>query len=465
MTARTRHVIVGGGTAAINAITAIREVDRGASEIILVADERPYARMVLPYYLGKKIGRSHVFTLTPPKLSQLGVDQRYVGRRAAALDTTTQQLTLDNGETLAYDDLLIATGSSAVRAPVPGAEGAGVHSFWTLAQADGLIREIAPGAHVVLVGAGFIAFTILNALMRLGVRLTILELAPTILPRMIDATGAGIVTAWLEQHDVTVRTGVRLAAIEQRDGGGRAQRRLTLDGGETLDADVVIMATGIRANIEWLQGSGLEINRGIVVDDHLRTGAPHVYAAGDVAEALDRVTGRRAVHAIEPAAMEHGRIAGANMAGRDVAHPGTVLMNIVDVLDLEIASFGAWDDPDAESVAEVKAPRHGYRRLLFNGGGERLTGAIILGMSHDLWATNDVGMLKGLVQAGQPLGAWKAQLQRNPWDIKRPFVANGTTARLLPETVLGGPSQRAADVDAPEYQRAQVALTAPQRDV
>lgn len=438
----TRHVIVGGGTAAINAITTIRAIDGGASEIHLVTQERPYSRMVLPYYLGRTISRAHVFTLTPPRLAELGVGTASIGRRAVALDTAAQRLTLDDGRTVEYDDLLIATGSSAVRAPVPGAEGPGVHSFWTLDQAEGVIAEVRPGSEVVLVGAGFIAFTILNALLRLGVHLTILEIAPTILPRMIDATGAAIVTDWLERHGVRVRAGVHLQAIEQVDG----RRRLTLAGGETLTADVVIMATGIRPNLDWLEGTPITINRGIVVDDHLRSSVANVYAAGDVAEGRDRVTGQPAVHAIEPTAMEHGRVAGANMAGHDLAYRGSVLMNIVDVLDLEIASFGAWDDPTAESFAEVKAAQMGYRRLLWAGGGDRLTGAIILGLSHDLWTTNDVGMLKGLVQTRVHLGRWKAHLRANPFDVKPAYIASRTVARLLPQTVLGRPSASPAVV-------------------
>ena len=459
--AAKRHVIVGGGTAAINAITTLREFDHGESDIILVADERPYSRMVLPYYLGKRISRSHVHTLTPVRLAELGVTTTYIGRRATALDTAAQRLSLDNGESVAYDDLLLATGSSAVRAPVPGADLPGVHSFWTLAQADGLIADIQPGCDVVLVGAGFIAFTILNSLVHLGVHLTVIELAPTILPRMVDATGAAMATQWLEQHGVAVRTGVRLNAIE--DVAGR--KRLSLDGGDELLADVVIMATGIRPNLEWLADSGLELDRGLIVDDHLRTSAPNVYAAGDIAEALDRVTGERALHAIEPAAMEHGRIVGANMAGVDRAHRGTVLMNIVDVLDLEIASFGAWDDPDAESVAVEKQQQWGYRRLLWHGGGERMTGAIIIGISDHLWATNDVGILKGLVQSGQPLGAWKQLMLENPWELKRPFVATGQVGRLLPETVLGRASVPADGVTASDWVSPEAAALAAQTEV
>jgi len=134
--ARTRHVIVGGGTAGINAITTIRQYDRGTSEIILVSAERPYARMVLPYYLKGSISESHVYTLNPTRLHTLDVEP-YLGRRAVQLDTQANTLTLDDDTVIPYDDLLIATGSSAVRAPVPGADGAGVHSFWTLEQAQG----------------------------------------------------------------------------------------------------------------------------------------------------------------------------------------------------------------------------------------------------------------------------------------------------------------------------------------
>ncbi len=442
--ARRRHVIVGGGTAAANAITTIRELDRGDSEIVLVADERPYSRMVLPYYLGGKIGRSHVFTLGAARLAELGVTVTHLGRRAVSLDAGARRVTLDDGASVAYDDLLVATGSSPAPPELPGIDGPGVRPFWTLAQADALLAELRPGCDVALVGAGFIAFTILNALLRRRVRLVILEIAPTVLPNMVDPTAARIVTGWLERHGVRVRTGVRLEAIEQVDG----RRRLALSGGERLVADAVVVATGIRPQIDWLRGSGVAIDRGILVDERMRSSLPGVYAAGDVAQALDRVTGERVVHAIEPAAMEHGRIAGANMAGSERVHAGTLAVNIVDAQGLEVASFGAWNDPAAESVCAEKEAPQGYRRLSWRGGGERLTGAIVVGMGRDLWATNDVGMLKGLVHTGAPLGAWKELLRRDPWEVRRPFVANGTVARLLPETVLGRPSLPADAVRA-----------------
>jgi NAD(P)H-nitrite reductase large subunit len=439
--ASKRHIIVGGGTAGMNAITTIREIDRGASEVMLVSVERPYSRMVLPYYLARDISESHVFTANPSRLAQLKVTP-HLGRRAASLDTKAQQVTLDNGTSLEYDDLLIATGSSAVRAPVPGADGAGVHSFWTLDQARAVLSGITAGTRVVMVGAGFIAFTILNSLLKLGAKLSIVEIAPQILPRMIDRTGAEIVEGWLKRHGVDVRTGAHLQAVE--DIGGHKRLRFQESG--ELEADLIIMATGIRTNLDWLTGSGVEVNRGVVVDDHLRSSVPNVYAAGDVAEGRDFVTGERAVHAIEPTAMEHGRVVGANMAGQPLAYRGSLLMNIVDVADLEIASFGAWESVAAEVSSAVKPDRPAYRKLLWQG--DRLVGAIILGVSSDIWTTNDVGMLKGLVQSGSGLGPWKELLSRNPFDIKKAFLASRTTAQLLPQKILARPSIPAERVSA-----------------
>ncbi|MBI2492776.1 MAG: NAD(P)/FAD-dependent oxidoreductase [Candidatus Rokubacteria bacterium] len=434
----TRHLIIGGGTAGINAIRTIREEEREHSEITLVSAEPPYSRMVLPYYLDRSIAESHVFTATARVLAGWGV-KTHLGRRAAALDPKAGTCTLDDGTAVPYDDCLIATGSSPVRAPVPGADGPRVHSFWTLDEARGVLGGIARGSHVVMVGAGFIAFTILNSILSLGARLTIVEMEPRILPRMIDGTGAGLVEAWLETHGVAIRTGARLARIEDAKG----RKRLRFAAGGDLTCDLVIMATGIKTNLDWLKGSGVSVNRGVVVDDRLRSSADNVYAAGDVAEGRDLISGEPAVHAIEPTAQEHGRIAGANMAGRDVRYRGSLIINIVEVCHLDVASFGAWDDPKAEAASGVRADRPAYRKLLWRG--DRLTGAIILGPSGDIWTTNDVGMLKGLVQSGAPLGAWKAHLKKNPFDVKLAFIASGITKALLPETILGRPAKAPGD--------------------
>jgi NAD(P)H-nitrite reductase large subunit len=431
-----RHVIVGAGTAGINAIRTLRQLG-GTGEITLVAAERPYSRMVLPYYLDGSIGAAHAGTASPTHLERWGVKALF-GRRAAGLDTAAGKLKLDNGDEVPYDDLLIATGSSAARPPVPGADAPGVHSFWTLADAEGLSRAIAPNSHVVMVGAGFIAFTILGGIMQRAGRVTIVEVASRILPRMIDDAGAALVGQWLQAKGVTLRAGTTLQSIQSK--GGKPS--LALAGGGTLDCDAVVMATGIRPNLEWLKGSPVQVNHGIVVDDRLRSSVPNVYAAGDVAEAKNLIGGAREVHAIEPTAMDHGRVVGANMAGKDVRYAGSLLMNIVSVAGLDIASFGAWDDPQAEVITGHAPARHAYRKYLFRG--ERLVGAILVSPNAETWSGNDLGMLKGLVQAGRPLGAWKAWLRQNPFDIKKPYLAGRTVSALLPHTTLGqaSPSPR-----------------------
>ena len=433
-----RHLIVGGGTAGLNAIRTIREEDGGASEITLVSAEKPYSRMVLPYYLGNTIAESHVFTATAASLAAWKV-KALLGRKATALDTAKKVLTLDDASTVEYDDCLIATGSRAARPPIPGADGPGVHSFWTLEEARKVIADVPAGSHVVMVGAGFISFTILNAILARGAKLTIVEVADRILPRMVDDACAAIVAKWLQSHGVTLRVGATVTKVEEVKG----RRRLVFKSGAPILCDAVIMATGIRTNLEWLRGSGVELvddgAGGIPVDDHLRASAPGVYAAGDVARGRNLITGSPEVHAIEPTAQEHGRVVGANMAGRDVAYKGSLIMNIVEVCHLDVASFGQWIDTGADVFTATRADQAAYRKLLFRG--PRITGAMICGRSADVWTTNDVGMLKGLVQSGADLSGWKDHLRANPFDIKPAFIAAKTTARLLPETVLGRASR------------------------
>ena len=434
----TRHLIIGGGTAGMNAMRTIRAEEREPSEITLVSAERPYSRMVLPYYLDRSVAESHVFTATGIQLTEWKV-KALLGRRAAALDTKANVCTLDDGTKVEYDDCLIATGSSPVRAPVPGADGRAVHSFWTLDDARAVIDEIKPGSQVVMVGAGFISFTILNSILSLGAKLTIVEVAPRILPRMVDATGGELVEGWLKANGVAIRTNAKLTKIED----AKDRKRLKFAAGGDLIADVVIMATGIRNNLEWLKGSGIVLDKGVVVDERLRSNVPNVYAAGDSAQGKDLISGQGAIHAIEPTAQEHGRIVGANMAGKSVAYKGSLIINIVEVCHLDVASFGAWEDGKAEAISGLKKDRNAYRKLLFTG--DRMTGAIIIGRSNDIWTTNDVGMLKGLVQTGTPLGRFKEYLRKNPFDVKTAFIAAKTTRTLLPETVLGRPSMAPGD--------------------
>lgn len=427
-----RIVVLGSGTAAFNLITTLCEFQGNAANVTLVSPEVPYARMVLPYYLSSEIEESNVFTISPDRLAGLGVDCRF-GRRATALDRAPKRVTLDDGSSVDYDSLVVATGSSSTRPPVKGIDGAKVYDHWTLADTRAIRAVLKPGAEVAVVGGGFIGFTILNPLLHAGAKLTIVEREAHVLPRMVNAEAATLVESWMEDHGVTILTG---AALESIDDTADGRKLLRMSNRDAITADFVIVATGIKPNIDWLKDSGLTIDRGIVVDDHLRSSDPSIYAAGDVAAITDAVTGQRTVMAIETAAMEQGRIIGANLAGHDRAYSGGLLMNVVEVAGLQASSFGDWLGTES---SEGRSGRWHYRKYIWSGG--RLAGGVLIGPARQVAGENEMGMLKGLVQAGTDLGEWKQLLLERPFELKKVFLATRTTARLLPQTVLGTPSR------------------------
>ena len=428
----TEHVIIGGGPGGMNAIETIRSYDADAS-ITLISDEPAYSRMALPYYISGSIPVEQVNTGDDDYFTRLGVKTRF-GARVTEVNPYASMVTLSDGSMVPFDNLLIATGSSAQQLNIPGADGAGVHNLWTVADAEKTVSALGSDADVAFIGAGFIGFIILNAMHKRGARLRVIELEGQVLPRMLDAQGASLVNSWLESKGVETHTGVSVQAIEH---GSDGVKTLQLSDGSSTRADVVIMATGIKANIGFLDGSGIETNQGVLVNNRCQTNVSNVYAAGDVAEGPDLSTGGQAVHAIQPTAVDHGRIAGANMAGQDVEYPGSLLMNILDVCGLQCASFGDWSG-SGDVTEVINANRPVYRKLIWEGS--TITGAVILGPADDVAMLNDMGMIKGLIQAKTDLGAWKLHIQANPTDIRRPYVATRTAEKMLALTALGKPS-------------------------
>jgi NAD(P)H-nitrite reductase large subunit len=416
----------------MNAIETIRGYDADAS-ITLISDEPAYSRMALPYYISGNIPVEQVNTGDDDYFSRLGVKTRF-GARVTEVNPYANMVTLSDGSMVPFDNLLIATGSSAQQLNIPGADGDGVHNLWTVEDAEKTVSALGNDADVAFIGAGFIGFIILNAMHKRGARLKVIELEGQVLPRMLDAQGASLVNSWLESKGVETHTGVSVQAIEH---GSDGVKTLQLSDGSSTRADVVIMATGIKTNIGFLDGSGIETNQGVLVNNRCQTNVSNVYAAGDVAEGPDLSTGGQAVHAIQPTAVDHGRIAGANMAGQDVEYPGSLLMNILDVCGLQCASFGDWSG-SGDVTEVINANRPVYRKLIWEGS--TITGAVILGPADDVAMLNDMGMIKGLIQAKTDLGAWKQHIQSNPTDIRRPYVATRTAEKMLALTALGKPS-------------------------
>jgi NAD(P)H-nitrite reductase large subunit len=426
------HVIIGGGPAGINAIETIRQFDQGAA-ITLISDERAYARMALPYFLAKEIPDGQLDIGSDEYFERLRVTRK-IGARVVRIDSGARTVHLEGGEQVGFDTLLIATGSSPVRPPIPGADGKHVHTLWTLADAVAVMQSAKSKApSVVLIGGGFIGLIILNALHKLGWRCTVVELEGQVLPRMLDRRAAEAAEAWLRAHDVDVYTGCSVTGIE-----GARKKTVRLSTGQALSANVVMLSTGIRPNVRFLDGSGVAMDQGIVIDARAQTNVPGIYAAGDVAQGPDLLGGPPAIHAIQTTAVDHGRIAGANMAGQPRTYAGSLVMNILDVAGLHCASFGRWHE-SADATVVWNAARPVYRKLVWDG--TRLVGGIIVGPIEDTTMLTDVGMLKGLIQARVDLAEWKHYLQERPWDLRRAYVASRAATRLLPTTIIGTPTQ------------------------
>jgi NAD(P)H-nitrite reductase large subunit len=427
----TNHVIIGGGPGGMNAIETIRGYDKNAS-ITLISEEPAYARMALPYFISGDIPEQQVLTGDAAYFKRLGVTTKF-GVRAAGVNPSANAVTLSDGSSVSYDTLLIATGSSPQKLNIPGVDSDGVYNLWTIEDARKAVAKLSGNAEVAFIGAGFIGFIILNAMYKAGAKLRVIELEKQVLPRMLDAQGASLATTWLNQRSIKAHTGVSVASITAGAGG---KKTLRLSDGSSVQADIVIIATGIRANIGFLQGSGVQTSQGVLINNRCQTNIPNIYAAGDVAEGPD-LCGGRAIHAVQPTAVDHGRIAGANMAGHPVEYPGSLLMNILDVCGLQCASFGLWKG-DGDTTTVVNATRPVYRKLVWQG--DRIAGAILLGPADDVAMLNDMGMIKGLIQTQTALGAWKHHIQQNPTDIRRPYIATKTAEKLLKLTTLGQPA-------------------------
>jgi NAD(P)H-nitrite reductase large subunit len=426
-------VVIGGGPAGISAIETIRLSD-GESPILLISDEPAHSRMALPYLLAGEIQESRLLTGSPGYFQRLRVTTLF-GRRVNGVDPAKKLLALDDGRAVPFGKLLISTGSRPISLDLPGAKCAGASNLWSLDDARAILQAIkGRQARVVLVGAGFVGLIVLGSLIKAGCHLSLVESEPRILPRMLDRESAEMARGRLEKKGVRCVTGVTVVEIA----GGETGKIVKLSDGSSIAADLVVTAVGVKPNIDLVKGSGIKTNKGILVDDHLRTNFPEIYAAGDAAEGPDLLTGEPAVHAIQPTAVEHGRVAGANMAGGDVSYPGSLSMNLLDIAGLQAVSLGLWRGDGGEATVVSNPARPVYRKLVWEG--DRIAGAIFLGPARDLTLLSDVGMVKGLIQARTPLGAWKRYLQERPLDIRRPYMAAGVAAGLLETTLLGTPA-------------------------
>ena len=265
------------------------------------------------------------------------------GVAAVHVDPKARTVKLSNRKTLKYDALLVASGSSAVILPIPGANLRGVYPCITRNDAVNIDRAIPRVRQAAVIGAGLIGIQAVDALAKRKKKVAVIEMMAHVMPAMADATAAKIFEDLLRERGHTVVTGMRAAEIL-----GKAGRvtGVKLENGEVIPCQLLVMAAGVRPNLEFLEGTRIQKKQGLLVDAHQQTSIKGIYAAGDVAETTDLLSGQRVVIAIWPEALNQGRIAGLNMAGVPTTYEGSMAMNVTSVLGLPIASLGLWQVTD-----------------------------------------------------------------------------------------------------------------------
>lgn len=337
-----RAVVIGTGPAGITAAETLRRLDPSGSVVALSAEESPpYSPPAMADHF--LTGRDETLYWKGADVAdRLGIDERR-GARVEAIDADNREVVLGDGGRIGYDGLVLASGSS-LYAPLEGADLPGVLDFKSLRTATELIGRVRSGqaTRALIVGNGFIGVELSLLLADLGVDVTIIGRRGWVMPRALDPVTSAVAEAALVARGVTLRLGVEATAIV----GDPTASGVRMADGTVLDGDLIVAATGVKPHIEYLGGSGVDTRWGVLVDEGLATSVPGITAAGDVAEAIDRFTGERFVHAIFPNAVAQAPIAAANLLGAGIRYDGAEAMNSLKHLGVPIVSIGTIEAPD-----------------------------------------------------------------------------------------------------------------------
>ncbi len=414
----THHVILGAGPAGVIAAETIRRL-ASTDRITIIGDEPepPYSRMAIPYLLMGNIQESGTYLRkSPSHFADLRIELLHT--RVTNVQAAGKKLVLANGQTLSFDTLLVATGSHPVAPPIPGIDAPGVHTCWTLEDARHISTLATQGARVLQLGAGFIGCIIMEALAARGVNLSVVEMGDRMVPRMMGPTAGGMIRDWCQTKGVQVFTATKVESIT----AGKPLQ-VKLSNGQSVQADLVISAAGVRPAIGFLKDSGITCLLGVLTDEHLQTNVPGVFAAGDCAEALDKVSGKMVVSAIQPNAAEQARVAAANMVAFARGLPaatelkGVTQINVLDTLGLISTSFGDWQGQPGGDHAEWTDAQAGRHLSL------QFKDDVLVGCNSVGW-TAHVGVMRGLVEGQVKLGGWKDTLMKDPTKLMEAYLAS-----------------------------------------
>jgi nitrite reductase (NADH) large subunit len=366
-----RFVIIGNGVAGVTAARILSE--EGATvEVYSQEAHHYYPRPRLQNFLAGEIELNELPMYPPSWYEERGIAV-HLATEVVGLDPAAKRIALADGHQVSYDRLLLATGSRPFVPPIEGVDKPGVFALRTIEDALA-IREWAKRAkRAVVIGAGLLGLEAARAFTVLGLEVSVLEQGPYPLRRQLDAEGGALIRELIGAMGIEVVVEASSRAILGNDHA----TGVLLEDGREIEGDLVLISAGARCNVELAQKGGLEVNQGVVVDEHLRTSAEDIYAAGDVAEFRGRAYG------IIPAAIEQARAAARNMLGEEVAYEGTIPSNSLQVVGIDCTSLGVVHPPKGEGYQELrKLEGKVYKKLVLNDG--RLVGAILLGDKKDV---------------------------------------------------------------------------------
>lgn len=398
------YVIIGNGVAAIGAVEGIRQIDL-QNPITIIAAE-PYATYGRPLIANLLRGKIHEADLAyrPEAFYHDNKVTLLLGRTATKIDVAAHQVLLEDGDKVPYDKLLIATGGKPFIPPIQGKDGPDVYTFTTLDDARKLDALVGKIKQIVVIGGGLIGLKAAESLHDRGLKVTVVELADRILSTAFDQTAGNIIGNRLAEVGIEVITENSVKEIVRENGRVKG---IILNDGQNRSCEAVVIAIGVIPDKDIVKGTGIETNRGIVVNDYLETSVSGIYAAGDVAEALDLLSGERRVVPIWPNAYNQGQYAGRNMAGARATYKGGLPMNSIEFYGIPTMSMGMANPADAgyEVITKLSPEKNVYRKLVLRDG--ILVGAMLIG------EVERAGILTGLIRNRVKVSDFKEELMKD----------------------------------------------------
>ncbi len=386
------YVMIGHSFASTFAVETIRRIDK-KSRITVIGDEphRLYSRAMLHEFLAGMVGEEFCWLRKPDWANRYNVDL-LTGTTAVKLDAGKKVVTTEDGREVTYDKLLIACGGKPFIPP--GIKGYGqfkqIYNFTQMSDAIELQKIGQDGGAVAVLGAGLIGLQCAEGLRHMGCDVHVVELADMVLPLAVDRTAATMLERTLTDEGITLHLSNSISEI---GGAGEDVEFVQLKSGEKLACKAVVIAVGVRPNTGWLKDSGVKTDRGILVDEHMQTNVPDVYAAGDCAQGMEKITGKPMVLATIPVANRHGLVAGYNMAGVAKTYDGEIPLNALQFGAIQVVSYGfVQETAEHEVLSLLDEGNRIYRKVVLKDG--RMTGALLLR------AIDNAGLYRQIINKG-----------------------------------------------------------------